>query len=204
MTLRIPALPIPAAGHAELTPLDLRDAAELFRLTDANRDHLRQWLPWLDGVTDAAHTRAFIRAAQGGPDSRAGLQFALRLRGRIVGVVGCCPIDRRNRLAALGYWVAQDHQGLGLVTGACGALLTHAFGGGLNRVEIRCAVDNRRSRAVPMRLGFCQEGVLRDAEWLYDHFVDHAVYAMLARDWDGTPARPAVAAAGAAGDRLRP
>jgi ribosomal-protein-serine acetyltransferase len=27
-------------------------------------------------------------------------------------------------------------------------------------------------------LGFDEEGVVRRAEWLYDHFVDHVVYAM--------------------------
>ncbi|NIM51091.1 MAG: GNAT family N-acetyltransferase, partial [Gemmatimonadales bacterium] len=30
---------------------------------------------------------------------------------------------------------------------------------------------------------------LRQAEWLYDHFVDHVVYAMLASEWTGTPRR---------------
>ncbi len=62
--------------------------------------------------------------------------------------------------------------------------MTHALvDARLNRVEIRCAVGNQKSQAIPKRLGFVQEGVLRDAEWLYDHFVDHLVYAMLARDW---------------------
>lgn len=28
-----------------------------------------------------------------------------------------------------------------------------------------------------------QEGILRDAEWLYDHYVDHFIFGMLARDW---------------------
>jgi ribosomal-protein-serine acetyltransferase len=50
-------------------------------------------------------------------------------------------------------------------------------------VEVRAAPGNRRSRAIPERLGFRQEGILRDAEWLYDHYVDLVVYAMLADDW---------------------
>jgi hypothetical protein len=33
-----------------LALLEPRHAEELFRLTDANREHLREWLPWIDGV----------------------------------------------------------------------------------------------------------------------------------------------------------
>jgi ribosomal-protein-serine acetyltransferase len=28
-----------------------------------------------------------------------------------------------------------------------------------------------------------QEGILREAEWLYDHYVDLVVYSMLKRVW---------------------
>ena len=53
----------------------------------------------------------------------------------------------------------------------------------LNRVEIRCATGNKRSRAIPERPGFTQEETVRQAEWLYDRFVDHTVYGMLASEW---------------------
>jgi len=29
-------------------------------------------------------------------------------------------------------------------------------------------------------------GVRREAEWLYDHYVDHVIYALLRRDFVGT------------------
>src|SRR3712207_9579419 len=58
---------------------------------------------------------------------------------------------------------------------------------GLNRVGIACAVENEKSCAIPERLGFRNEGVQRQAEWLYDRFVDHVGYAVLASEWRGAP-----------------
>jgi ribosomal-protein-serine acetyltransferase len=70
------------------------------------------------------------------------------------------------------------------MTDAVRALTTHAFDvWGLHRVEIRVAVANLRSRAIPHRLGFLEEGVLRQAERHGENFRDIVVYAMLAREW---------------------
>jgi len=93
-------------------------------------------------------------------------------------------MDWANRAASVGYWLGEAHQGRGTMTKACSALTSHAFSGmGLHRIEIRCAVENRKSRAIPERLGFRNEGLIRDAEWLYDRFVDHVVYGMLETEW---------------------
>jgi len=176
--------PIAVSEHLALMPLELRDADELFSLTDRNRTYLRHWLPWLDNITRPEDTRTFIRAAQAQASQNNGTQLAIRLNGRISGIVGHHQIDWRNRLTSFGYWVGEEFQGRGLVTAASRALVSHAFDHAqLNRVEIRCATGNHKSRAIPMRLGFREEGLLHDAEWLYDHFSDHIVYAMLARDW---------------------
>ena len=53
----------------------------------------------------------------------------------------------------------------------------------LNRVEIRAAPENRRSRAIPERLGFQREGVLRETERVGDRYLDEVVYGMIASDW---------------------
>src|SRR3712207_9583243 len=74
---------------------------------------------------------------------------------------------------------------------------------GLNRVGIACAVENEKSCAIPERLGFRNEGVQRQAEWLYDRFVDHVGYAVLASEWRGgsqiSPA-PALPVSGGGGE----
>jgi ribosomal-protein-serine acetyltransferase len=104
--------------------------------------------------------------------------------GRLAGAIGYDPIDWENRTTELGYWLGEEYQGKGLVTAACRALVEPAFGElSLNRVVISCATENKKSCAIPERLGFRREGVQRQAEWLYHHFVDHVVYAALASEW---------------------
>jgi ribosomal-protein-serine acetyltransferase len=74
-----------------------------------------------------------------------------------------------------------------MITRVVRALVEHALlGWGLNRVEIRAAPENRRSRAVPERLGFRQEGVLREAERVGDRYLDSVVYGVLASAWPST------------------
>ncbi len=160
------------------------DAEELFAVCDANRAHLRQWLPWLDRTRTSADTRGFIESAIRQAENNQGFQALILVRGRIAGLVGYHRIDWANHLTSIGYWLAEEYQGLGLMTQSCQALVDHAFAAlNLNRVVIACATGNARSRAIPQRLGFTHEGRLREAEWLYDHYVDHEVYAQLQRDW---------------------
>jgi ribosomal-protein-serine acetyltransferase len=51
------------------------------------------------------------------------------------------------------------------------------------RVEVRAAPENARSRAIPERLSFTQEGTLRQVERVGDRYLDNVIYAMLAEDW---------------------
>jgi len=55
----------------------------------------------------------------------------------------------------------------------------------LNRLEIRAGTENYRSQRVPERLGFVNEGVVRDAERINGRYVDHVLYSVLAREWKG-------------------
>jgi ribosomal-protein-serine acetyltransferase len=159
-------------------------AAALFSLIDANRSYLREWLPWLDDTTNVDHVERFLRDCRKKAEHDNGYTFVARYDGRIVGVVAENSIDWRNRRSELGYWIAREHQGRGIVTQSVARMMRRSFEDlKLNRVAIQCAVGNTRSRAVPERLGFKMEGVMREAEYLYDRYVDLAVYAMLRSDW---------------------
>lgn len=170
--------------ETELKLLEDRHAEELFAAVDLNRAHLRQWLPFLDTTNSPADTRAFVQRTLNQFLQHSGPTAGIWHRKRIAGVVGFNRINVDFRHCELGYWLGVEHQGKGIITRACSAMTDHAFGElKLNRVEIRCAPGNTKSRAIPIRLGFKEEGCIRQTEWLYDHFVDNVVYGMLASEW---------------------
>ena len=99
-----------------------------------------------------------------------------------------------HRTPDLLFRYAETAQGRGIMTRACAAMTRWCFDElKLNRVEIQCARENARSRAVPMRLGFVQEGILRQAGTAEAGFVDHVVYGMLASEWPTTLAQNSTA-----------
>ncbi|WP_083325242.1 GNAT family N-acetyltransferase, partial [Staphylococcus sp. HMSC074D07] len=49
----------------------------------------------------------------------------------------------------------------------------------INRIEIRMSTKNKKSRAIPIRLGFTQEGILRSNERLQGEFSDSYVFSLL-------------------------
>ena len=164
--------------------LEERHAEALFALTERNREHLRRWLPWVDAVQVTEDTRHFLRQSLEQLARGDGFQAGIWLRGKLVGVIGYHRISRPNRYTEIGYWLDAKSQGQGVMTRACRAMVSYAFAElGLNRVEIRCATGNTRSCAVPERLGFRREGVLRQVEWLDGAPVDHVLYAVLAEEW---------------------
>lgn len=161
-----------------------RHADELFALVDNNREHLRRWLGWIKDDYGIAETRNFIRRAQEQWADNDGYNLTIVYRGAIAGGVGQHSIRELHRSTSIGYWLGAQFEGKGIMTRACRALVSISFSvQNLHRVEIRAATGNARSQHVAERLGFSREGVIRDVEWLYDHYVDHVVYGMLAHDW---------------------
>jgi ribosomal-protein-serine acetyltransferase len=182
---------LPVGNRYQLRSIQLADAQELFALTDANRRYLRQWLPWLDIVTQVEDTRDFIARTMKQFVEHEGLVAAICDSGRILGVVGFNRIEQKDRIGYIGYWLAESHRGRGIMTESCRILINYGFTTlKLDRVVIACATANHRSRAIPLRLGFTHEGVIRDAEWLYQEFVTHDLYALSVEDWKQSIALP--------------
>jgi ribosomal-protein-serine acetyltransferase len=166
----------------EVRVLEAGDADEVFALVDRERARLREWMPWVDGTESAEDTREFIEQSRRAEHDRDGL--GLFVDGRYAGGIGL-RVDVLQRNGELGYWIGSAWEGRGVVTRACEALIRYAFGDlALHRVSINVAPANARSRAIPERLGFTEEAVLRQAGRTdAQGFVDLVVYGLLEDEW---------------------
>lgn len=172
------------APGLELRQFEMRDAEALFAVADRNRAYLREWLPWVDKTHSAEEIRDFIAARLEQYEANQGPNAAIWVDGEIAGAIGCHPIDWANRHCSIGYWLDGARQGRGIMTHCCAVLLDYLFDDmALHRVTIQCGTANHRSCAVPARLGFTREGIMREAEWVNDRWLDLVVWGMLAQDW---------------------
>jgi RimJ/RimL family protein N-acetyltransferase len=181
-------LPVDVGDGLVLHATTSRDATEAYAVVDAERDRLREWLPWVDATTSVGIERDFLMSLEHVNAAGVGLHTTLRHEGEFAGFAGL-RIDLMHRSAEVGYWIADRAMGKGLMLRAVAGLFDVGFRDlDLHRMELLAAVDNTRSRAIAERLGMAFEGVRREAEELASGFVDLAMYAVLAQDWPGAQA----------------
>ena len=174
----------------ELHLLTEAHVSALFQVIETNRDHLRHWLPWVDGVQSLNDARRYVRFGLRQHARRNGMHAGIWYRRRLAGVISYNYMDLGKRQTELGYWLGQDFQGKGLMTAACDAMTTYAFDRlDLRRVEIRSRADNVKSRAIPERLGYETYGITPQLDWNTDHYVDTVVYSVSAEAWQAKEAQ---------------
>ena len=178
-----PVLCIPIDEELQLRLHEEQYAEEYFALIERNRAYLREWMPWAAFEGSLEETKAYMKQTLLQFANREELQTGIWYQNKLVGCIGY-HMDWADRKVEIGYWLDSSMQGKGLVTRVCRALVTYAFDQhNLNKVEIHCAPGNTRSRAIPERLGFTQEGIIRQAERFEDHYNDLVIYGMLASEW---------------------
>jgi len=176
-------------GNIEMRPAAERWAERFYPVIDANRAHLLPWMPWAKDAT-LASTREYYRSSMQRLAADNGFDALIFVEGRPAGSIGFHYVNWHDAVTSIGYWLAAPYVGRGIMTRCCRKMVAHALGyWRLNRVEIRCAVENHRSRAIPRRLGFTEEGILRRAMRLSTGHVDVALYGLLAGEWSASGAK---------------
>lgn len=186
------SLQIPVDAQVSLRFILPQHAEELARVIDDNRSHLARWLPWATDNYRLEGVREWIDIVTRAFGERTELALSIVRDGALVGGIGWtnwvmtnhADWKMRTASAEIGYWLARDAEGQGIVTRSTRALVDFGFREiDLDRVVIRAEPENARSWAVAERLGFQYEGTQRHVCYWRDRWVDHRCYAMLKDEW---------------------
>ena len=177
-------------GRLRLSPLRPRDAAEWARVRREDAAHLQPWessdpreppRTW-EELHRLPRVWARLRTSVESERRGAGLDWAVRLDGRLVGQVGVGDVLRgASQSATLGYWVTSSARGRGVAPAALALAADHAWQVlGLHRLAVEVRPENAPSLRVVRKLGFREEGLRPAHLWVDGAWRDHLAFALLA------------------------
>lgn len=163
-----------------LEEITLSMAPVIFETIDRDRNYLRQWLPFVDFTREVSDTELFIKGMLSEKNKRRDEIFTIWYNMEFAGLIGFKDTDWVNNKTELGYWLAENMQGKGIITLSTAKLVRYAFKKlGMNRVQIKVATGNHKSAAVPSRLGFQFEGIERHGELINGIYHDLQIFSLL-------------------------
>ncbi len=149
------------------------------RLAKDNFDYLSEWLAWPRNCKTEEDFKSFVKDSLHKYAERSSLVCAIEYKGIIIGTAGYNTIDFELKKVEIGYWIAADVQGKGIVTRVCKHLISYAFSDlKMDKVQISVAVGNVASRAVCDRLGMTTEGIITNEEKVGSRILDHVIYGL--------------------------
>jgi ribosomal-protein-serine acetyltransferase len=163
----------------DLVLADRHVVDDFHRTILANLEHLQPWEELARASLTLDEVAQAVRQGCAAWVEGTAVPTAIRHQGKIVGALSARIAPALGR-AELGYWIDAAHQGRGIVTRAVRALEALLFDAeNIERIELRMAAENHRSRAVADRLGYVLEGTLRRALPLQGRRHDVVVYGKL-------------------------
>lgn len=171
--------------NIKLEMTSIKHSALLFEAIDKNRTHLSEFLPWVKNMQTINDFDRYIQNCELLYGEKKEVSFVIILNNKTVGRIGLHHLNLQNKIAAVGYWLTKEAQGKGIIYQSCRKLIDYGFNElGLNRIEIKCASENYKSQAIPEKFNFQKEGIMRQAEFVNETFLDLILYSILKDEWN--------------------
>lgn len=157
------------------------DAEDIFYTIDSQRVYLGKWLPFVEYSTEIEGTRKYIEKKMIEAKEGSNSFFTIRKNDVFAGMIGLRNIDKLNKKAEIGYWLSENFQRQAIMVNSVRTLCQFTFEKlGMNRITIKCGLNNDRSHNIPLKLGFKFEGIERQGEFFSgDKYVDLEIYSKL-------------------------
>jgi RimJ/RimL family protein N-acetyltransferase len=162
----------------------LGDGKVVYEAITASEAELKPWLLFMQKEQSELNTEANIREAHVKFLTRENLRLLIFLKdtGQFVGSSSLHHPNWDVPKFEIGYWIDTRYRGNGYMTEAIQGITSYAFNElKARRVEIRCDSLNIKSRAIPERIGFNMEGILRNEDISVDGngLRDTCIYAKI-------------------------
>lgn len=166
-----------------LRPLKTTDAQALFVIfSDHEVTRYGSGAAWV--AIDKAHETIARYSKALAENASLGLGIFHSQINELIGTCSLFHLDEQCRRAEIGYSLASSSWGKGYMQEALTALINFGFDGlHLIRMEADTDPRNTASRRCLERLGFVNEGLLRDRWIVNDEVCDTSFYGLLHRDW---------------------
>ncbi|MCC3358821.1 GNAT family N-acetyltransferase [Bacillus sp. REN16] len=131
----------------------------------ASINELKPWMPFAQSEQSEQDVELNIRLAHISFLKREDLRLLVFLKetGEFIASSGLHRIDWAVPKFEIGYWIDSRFSGKGYMTEAVKGIADFAFQElSARRVEIRCDEKNIKSRAIPQKLGFTLEAILKN------------------------------------------
>jgi RimJ/RimL family protein N-acetyltransferase len=174
---------------------DPKDVSLLKKAIDESLEHLRPWMPWAHAEPESLHQKVErLRLFRGKFDLGQDFYYGVfnPKETKVLGATGLHTHLGEN-VREIGYWLHKDYTKQGYATEASAALVKVAFEiEDVLRVEIHCDPCNLSSAAIPKRLGFKNEGVLRKRKPFREgELRDEMIWTLFADEYPNSPASQA-------------
>lgn len=176
-------LPVVETERLTLRKMRMSDGPDVYRY--ARDPEVARHVLW-EAHKSLWETRSYIRYLlyqyrNGEPGSWA---IVLKETGKVVGTVGYMSYSPDNSTVEIGYSLAREQWGKGLMTEALTAVIAETFRTlKLHRIEAMHFTDNPASGRVMAKCGMQHEGHMRQRICCKGVFRDVEMWAILRRDW---------------------
>ena len=163
------------------------DGKAVHKAINASLPELKPWMIFAQKEQSEQDIEANIRQAHADYLSRKDLRLLVFLKasGEFIASSGLHKVDWSIRKFEIGYWIDSRHSGKGYITEAVQGITDFAIKElNARRIEIRCDANNVKSRAIPERLGFALEGILKNNGKAVnsDQLIDTCIFAKIIKE----------------------
>lgn len=175
---------LPITDEIGLVYPHLAMAEEIFQVVDSDREHIGQFLDFVENVKTVTDELDFLKMKLAGVAAGTDLLCFLYKKETIIGSLDLHFMDKTHQKAEIGYWLHSGYTQQGIMKKAVNRLCEYAYQTlALNKLTIVADTKNKASQGVALACGFRFVGTKKQDVLLYGEFRDMNVYELVKEDW---------------------